>query len=157
MDPEHPAVGDLDPSLETDLGFDPNNIGALPLSVGPIYAIPEQVDHIHNQETIPYQHSFLHHSPAWHQQQPPLSLPVQPSQDVPSEDDDTMGQPSDQEELAKLTAFTITETGEYKCIGSKCKTKPVFKRKCDLTYVHLPITTALPCLVFDAFFLSPCF
>ncbi|KHE83146.1 hypothetical protein GE21DRAFT_1309766 [Neurospora crassa] len=45
-----------------------------------------------------------------------------------------MEQSSDQEELAKLTAFTITETGEYKCTGSKCKTQPVFKRKCDLTY-----------------------
>lgn len=157
MNPEQPAVGNLDPSLETDSGFDPNNIGALPLSVGPIYAIPEQVGHIHNQETNPYQHSFQHHSPAWHEQQPPLSLSLQPSHDVHSEDEDTMEQSSDQEELAKLTAFTITETGEYKCTGSKCKTQPVFKRKCDLTYVHLPITTPLPCLVFHAFVLLPCF
>ena len=145
MDPESDAVGDLDPSLEIDSRFFSDSIGTFSLPPEPPYVTSGQDGYTHGQEgSISYQHSFQHHSSALQQQQPPLSLPPQLSQDVDFEDFDSMQQPSDHEELT----FAITATGEFQCTASKCKTQPVFKRKCDLTCVILPVPIHLPGLLF---------
>ncbi|KAK1773383.1 hypothetical protein QBC45DRAFT_398082 [Copromyces sp. CBS 386.78] len=44
-----------------------------------------------------------------------------------------MQQSSDQEQSSDQLAYAMTATGEFKCTASRCKTQPVFKRKCDLT------------------------
>ncbi|KAK3348536.1 hypothetical protein B0H65DRAFT_508404 [Neurospora tetraspora] len=44
-----------------------------------------------------------------------------------------MRQSSDQQQSAEQSTFATTATGEFICTDPECKTKPVFKRKCDLT------------------------
>lgn len=153
MDPEQPAVGDLDPRLETDPGFLFSNTETLPMHSESAYVMSGQAGYTHGQESISYQHSFQHHSSSLQLQQPPQSLPLQPPQDVDFEDCDTMQQSSDQQQSADQSAFAITASGEFQCTASKCKTNPVFKRKCDLTCVPLPPPTHLPHLLAHLFHL----
>lgn len=133
MDPEQPTVGDLGPHFDTDSGFLLHSTETLHLPPVPTYATYGQVGYTHGQESISYPHSFQHHSSASQHQQPPLSLPLQLSEDVDSEDSDTMQQSSDDQQPAEQLPFVITATDEFKCTFSECKTQPVFKRKCDLT------------------------
>ncbi|KAK3400462.1 hypothetical protein B0T20DRAFT_432401 [Sordaria brevicollis] len=44
-----------------------------------------------------------------------------------------MQQSSDDQQPTEKPSFVTTATGEFQCTYSKCKTRPVFKRKCDLT------------------------
>lgn len=146
MDPEPSAVGDLDPSLETDTAILSNfiDIGILHPPAEPTVDMSGPVDYTQGQEIISYQHSFQHNPLALQHQQPPPPLPLQHPEEIDRAALDTMQQSSNNQQSAEEPSFVITATGEFQCTFAECKTQPVFKRKCDLTCVPLHIPKPIP-------------